>query len=129
MARKIVIEMGKTHCERGEILRRGYTRKDGTHVDPTCVPDKGAPGKTPASKRVLPKPKKGHLAGWHADESAAKRRRALKKWVKKTNCRKTIGKLTLLRNLSADRTVDRVAKRDAEWLHDQNFCKLKSKKK
>lgn len=122
-----LIELGRS-CPRGKIRRKGYRRKDGTRVKSACVPDKGKPGKTPISERDLPKPKKGHLRGWHANESASKRHAALKKWVRKTNCKKTIGKLTLLRNISPDRKVDRAAKADAKWLHDQDFCKLKTKK-
>jgi hypothetical protein len=124
MKAKVVIEMGRGGCGPGKIRRKAYTRKDGTHVRSGCIIDRGKPGKGPDT---LPKPKKGHLKGWHADESAAKRRRALKKWTKRTNCRKTIGKLTLLRNLSDDPQVDRAAKADAQWLHDQGFCKLESK--
>lgn len=128
-----LIELGRKRCPKGEILRKGYRRKgytrNGTRVEPTyvppaCVPDKGAPGKGP---KTLPKPEKGSLKGWHADEAASKRRRALRKWVRKTNCRETIRKLTLLRNISTDRETDRAAKSDAEWLHKQDWCRLKTK--
>lgn len=35
----------KTSCPKGKILRVGYTTKRGTTVRPTCIKDKGKPGK------------------------------------------------------------------------------------
>ena len=58
-------------CEPGYVVRKGgavksYTKKNGTHVKETvrgdaCVPDKGKKGKTPESKKVLPKLKEEGL--------------------------------------------------------------------
>ncbi len=124
-----LIELGRTRCGRGKIRRSGYMRSDGTYVKPACVPDKGAPGKTPASKRVLPKPKPGALGRWSSKISDGRRHDALEAITDKRGCRKVIGSLTLLRNLSADPKVKIVAKGDAKWLHNQDFCKLKSKQK
>lgn len=130
-----LIELGR--CKPGQILRAGYRRagyrrSDGTRVGParvapSCVPDKGAPGKTPASRRVLPEPEKGALGRWKKDMAASERRRSLKTVVERRGCRAVIGSLTLLRNLTADPGTKRAAKADAKWLHDQNFCRLKSK--
>ncbi len=36
-----------TKCKKDEILKSGYTRKDGIKVKPTCIKDKGNPGKGP----------------------------------------------------------------------------------
>jgi hypothetical protein len=59
--------------------------------------------------------------------SQEKRHQSLKKVVERRGCRQVIGSLTLLRNLTADGGTKKAAKADAKWLHDQNFCKLKSK--
>lgn len=124
-----LIELGRSKCKPGEILRKGYVTKHGVRVSPACVPDTGAPGKTPPSGRVLPEPKKGDLGKWKKDLSTQKRHKALEKVVERRGCRDVIGSLTLLRNLSADKATSRKAKKDAEWLHKQKFCKLKTKKK
>lgn len=123
-----LIELGRAKCKQGEILRRGYITRTGVRVPPTCVTDQGAPGKTPASKRVLPKPTPGAIGPWKKDASPAKRHSAIKQAVRRRGCRKVIGSLTLLRNLSADPGTKATAKKDAQWLHKQPFCKLKSKK-
>lgn len=123
-----LVELGRG-CGPGRILRKGYTRRDGTYVAPGCVKDQGAPGKTPASKRVLPSPKAGMLKGWKATDAAPKRHEALKKAVKAESCRSVISRLTLEHNLTyrtSPRTA-RTAAGDAQWLHNRDFCKLKTK--
>lgn len=123
-----LVELGRA-CGPGQILRRGYTRKDGTYVSPGCVRDQGAPGRTPAYKRVLPAPKPGTLKGWKASDSAGKRHSALKRAVKAENCRSVIGRLTLERNFTyrTSPKTSKTAAADAKWLHDRSFCKLKTK--
>jgi hypothetical protein len=76
---------------------------------------------------VLPEPVAGDLGPWKKTMSPEKRHQSLKKVVERRGCRKVIGSLTLLRNLTADGGTKKAAKSDAKWLHDQNFCKLKSK--
>lgn len=125
---KELVELGRTRCKRGEILRRGYTKKDGTYVKPGCVPDKGAPGKTPAAKRILPKPVPGELGRWTKAMPASERHSALRKVVDRRGCAKVIWSLTRLANLTTDRPTKTKARSDAGWLHDQGFCKLKTKK-
>lgn len=129
MGARELVELGRS-CGPGRIMRRGFTRNDGTYVAPGCVKDQGARGKTPASKRVLPSPKPGTLKGWKAADSAGKRHQALRKAVKSENCRSVISRLTLERNFTKRTSpgTSRTAAADAEWLHDQNFCKLKTKK-
>jgi len=124
-----LIELGRG-CGPGQILRNGFTRKDGTYVPPGCVKDQGTRGKTPAWQRVLPKPKAGMLKGWKADESAEDRHAALRRAVKSEGCRSVITRLTLEHNFTY-RTSPKTAKTamtDAKWLHKQGFCKLKTKK-
>jgi hypothetical protein len=128
MGAEELVELGRAKCGRGKIRRSGYRRSDGTYVKPTCVPDKGAPGKTSAAKRVLPEPVPGDIGPWKRDMTDGRRHVALERAVERRGCRKVIGGLTLLRNLTADSGTKRTAKADAKWLHDQNFCKLKGKK-
>lgn len=128
MGARELVELGRG-CGPGQIMRRGFTRKDGAYVPPGCVKDQGAPGRTPASKRVLPAPKPGTLKGWKASDSADKRHAALKKAVKAESCRVVINRLTLEHNFTyrtSPRTA-RTAAGDAQWLHNRNFCKLKTK--
>jgi len=63
--------MVEKKCPRGQILRKGYTRKaykrggkliKATKIKPACIKDRGAKGKTPSSKKVLPKLEKGSLS-------------------------------------------------------------------
>ncbi len=124
-----LVELGRG-CGPGQIMRRGFTRSDGTYVKPGCVKDQGAPGKTPASGRVLPAPKAGMLKGWKAADEAQKRRAALKRAVKSEGCRPVITRLTLEHNFTyrTSPKTARTAMTDAKWLHDQGFCKLKTKK-
>lgn len=129
MGAKELIELGRRRCGPGKILRSGFTRKDGTFVKPACVPDKGAPGKTPASKRILPKPVPGELGRWTKNIPASSRHSALKKVVERRGCKKVIWSLTRLANLTTDPPTKTKARSDARWLHDQNFCRLKTKKK
>lgn len=127
MGAEELVELGRS-CGRGKILRSAYRRSDGSYVKATCVPDKGASGKTPSSQRVLPRPVPGDLGVWKKDMSSTMRHASLKNEVQKRGCRKVIGSLTLLRNLSSDPGTKKTAKADAKWLHGQNFCELKSKK-
>lgn len=39
-------------CPSGEVTRHAYTTKRGSYVKSACIPDVGAPGKTPKSKRI-----------------------------------------------------------------------------
>lgn len=114
-------------CPSGYILKRGYTTRKGVKVGPACTPDVGAPGKTPAAKRVLPKPEPGALGGWSKALAEKNRRAVLKKLSADAGCGTVIKRLTLLRNITADAETKATAKRDADWLRDQGFCRLKSK--
>ncbi len=116
-------------CPRGKIRRIAFVRKDGTRVPSSCVADTGAPGKTPARARVLPKPKPGMLHGWKGDADSVERRAALRKAVRAEGCAGVIRRLTLERNFT-HKTSPRTSAAawiDARWLHGQGFCKLKTK--
>lgn len=116
-------------CPAGFILRRGYRTRKGVSVSPGCVPDTGAPGKTPPSGKTLPEIEAGGLRGWKKRESDAKRHAALRKVVRDEGCAAAIRKLTLLRNKSADPGTKKRAMGDAAWLRKQRFCELARKEK
>lgn len=126
---KELVELGR-HCGPGQIVRKGFTRKDGTYVSPGCVKDQGAQGKTPAARRILPKPKEGTLRGWHGDASSRNRHEALKKAVKREGCRSIILRLNLEANFTkkTSPTTYRAARQDMQYLRGQNWCRLKTKK-
>lgn len=130
-----LVELGRK-CKAGQVLRKGYsragyTREDGTRVArasvaPSCVPDKGAAGKTPASRKFA-EFGPNYLPGWHKDRSIEARHEALRRQTAREGCVRVIRKLTQLRNVTTDAPTEQKAKRDAKWLHDQNFCRLKTK--
>ena len=118
-----------TRCPRGKIRRKGYSyTRNGTRVrvKGECIIDQGKPGKGP---KILPKPREGALQGWKKDMAERDRHRILKKVTRQDGCATVIRRLVLLRNISADRPTDRIAKRDETWLHKQPWCKLKTKAK
>ena len=81
-------------CSKGHIMRSGYTRKDGTVVRPTCIIDKGNPGKGPD---LIGKMKTGTLTdhGYHSTETVTKRHAALKRAMKQ------YGPIVVMRKLNA----------------------------
>jgi hypothetical protein len=99
-------------CPPGQILVKGssvksYVRADGVRVKASkraayCVPDKGAKGKTPASKKVLPKLKEGALAkyGLHDLEhmTVTDRMKGYEKAVKAEGYASLVARLNVLAN-------------------------------
>ena len=71
-------------CLKKQIVRSAYTKKNGTKVKASGTKNKGLPGKTPKSKKVLPKLKHGLLSqyGYHLNKTIAIRERAIKKAIK-----------------------------------------------
>lgn len=127
-----LLELGRRRrrrCPPGKILRKGFTTRRGVTVRPACVPDTGAPGKTPAARRILPKPEPGEFRGWAKNQPPKTRRRAVREIVDREGCAAAIRKLTLLRNLSADPGTKRAAKQDADWVREQGFCVLVTKER
>lgn len=81
-------------CPKGKILRKGYTRKSGVRVRPTCVKDMGRPGK---GKKLFTL-KKGDLSrhGYQLKgKTSVSRHKALKK------ARRVFSKNELIRKLNA----------------------------
>ncbi len=74
-------------CPKGKIRRSSYTKKDGTRVASTCVPDKGKPGKTPKSQKILPPIKNNKYlrsSGYSTKKSKSERHKALDKVAAKS---------------------------------------------
>lgn len=126
-------------CPKGQIkrssytrkghTRKSYTRKDGTRVRGSyvdrakvpsgCVEDTGAPGKTPKSKQVLPKPGKEislSRHGYSVHKSESKRHAALKKAAEKTKPLKVLRRLNLLANYQANDDAKETMREDVEFM-------------
>ena len=133
---------GSKKCPKGQIrrksyskkshLRRSYRRKNGSRVkasyvdkakvSSTCVPDKGAPGKTPLSRQVLPKLGKDvslRRFGYDTDKSVRGRHEALDKASARHNPLKVIRHLNLARNYQADAKAKRVMGEDVKYMSRQ----------
>jgi len=87
-------------CPKGKIRKKSYVTKKGTKVRSTCVKNKGVKGKTPSSKKVLPKLKEGLLEkyGYKMANSKEKREKALSKAME------VEGELPVLRRVVVLRT-------------------------
>jgi hypothetical protein len=125
-------EMGGKVCPPGKILRQGYvaTRKNkslvgrllkrGTtyRVGPSCIKNKGAPGKGPA---VIGPLQKGDLTskGYAAADSASQRHAALAKAVG------AYGRLSTLRKLNAIAVLNKTTSpaRAKTFKTDRNWVK------
>lgn len=120
--------------KKGMIYIRGYTRKDGSKVRGHYAKDLGKPGRTPKSKRVLPKLKKGefHRYGYRLAKSSKSRHRALLKAVKSLGYTSVLRRLVVLRTYTkSNRTLRMKYKKDIEGLQAWRLAhpKRKSSKK
>lgn len=109
------------NCPPGKIQRDSYYRKNGTKVKSTCVIDKGKPGKTVDSDKVLPIPKKGSLGkyGYYniLKTSATKRREAILKGVKDTSYATIIRRINLIANFNkSNEDLYKRLKSDILWM-------------
>ena len=95
--------VSRKKCSKGKIVRSAYTRKNGTKVKAACTPNKGLHGKTPNSKKVLPKLKHGFLTqyGYHLSKPIVTRNCAIKKAINDE------GSLPVLKHLVVLRTYDK----------------------
>jgi len=84
-------------------------------------------GRGASSPRRWAKFGPNYLPGWSKQKSAPARHAALRRQVKREGCRTVIQKLTQLRNVTTDKPTEIRARVDAGWLHNQGFCKLKTK--
>lgn len=109
-------------CPPGQILRESYERKDHARIPAACVEDRGKPGKTPESQKILPKPgDEIHLStyGYTTKGSEESRHHALKKASQDNGMLKVYRRLVLLYNLQADENDNRakhVMKKDVKYM-------------
>lgn len=122
-----LIELGRGACPPGQIRRNAYVREDGTHVKSSCVPDTGAPGKTPASQRWAPVLKPGALGGWHKEESPTVRRGKLVQLLKKEPCITVLRRINTIANLTTDKETETKLRADYKYVRENNACNLKAK--
>ena len=102
MARKIIITKDVKPGP-GIIMRR------------VTIPDKGAPGLTPKSKRFF-KPKEGALGGWSKDLSDNSRHMILVGLVRKDGLNTVKKRLIALENVTTDRKTAMLARADFNYL-------------
>lgn len=134
----------KAHSRKSH-SRKAYTKANGTKVHATyvkgsyvdktkvpksCVPDKGRPGKTPESDKVLPKPgNELHLSkfGYSTDLSREERRNALIKASKNSDELKVLKRLNLLRNIQpCDAKAKKRMSEDVEFMKGE-YIKYKQR--
>lgn len=126
-------------CPKGTIRRASYTRtlsRTGrkSYVKAACVPDKGAPGKTPKNKRILPKPGNEirlHEFGYKLSKPQRSRRRSLARASSRHGSLKVLRRVGLLRNLTGEKANKAKFSSDVNWMsqyHSKHKGSKKSKK-
>lgn len=107
---------GKKSCNKGEIKKVGYTTKRGVKVPPTCIKDRGAPGKGP---KVIPTLKEGAMMGYSTNETQKVRRRILNSLVKKESYSTVIKRLNAIRVLMRRTEPERSKKIEKDIIYLQ----------
>ena len=104
-------------CEKGQIMRKSYTTKNGTKVKSTCIKDLGLPGKGPV---ILPKLQQGTLTqfGYSSKNSDIKRHNSLKKAINKYTKSAVIHKLSAISTLNKNTNpaLSELYKSDITWV-------------
>ncbi len=87
-------------CPKNTIRIRSYKKRSGVRVRTHCTPDRGAPGRTPRSKRVLPKLKNNEFVGYGYSTKlpSSKRHSILKKICRDLTYSSVIKRLVVLRS-------------------------------
>ncbi len=121
---------GGIKCKKNEIFIRSYKKKSGIRVKPHCTPDKGAKGRTPLKKRVLPKLKADEFVkyGYSTKLSASKRLNKLKRAVKDLSYASVLKRIVVLRTYNK-RNPKLYAKFDCDVKALQKWRKSKKAKK
>ncbi len=121
---------GGVKCKKNEILIRSYKKKSGIRVKSHCTLDKGAKGRTPAKKRVLPKLKVDEFAiyKYSTKLSASKRLRKLKRACKDLSYASVLKRIVVLRSYNK-RNPKLYAKFDHDIKALQKWRKSKKVKK
>lgn len=103
-------------CPRGQILRKAYTKKSGTHVAARCIRDRGARGRG----RKLFTLRRGSLRryGYKTAFTASVRRAALEKAVAGESYAAVVGKLNAVSILQRriNPRVYKILRSDMEYL-------------
>lgn len=89
------------------------------HVSRGCTPDKGAPGKTPKSRRVLPKlGKEIELGryGYKVHSAEAARHKALRDASEAHGALKILRRLNLIANYTAEADNEQVLRDDVKYV-------------
>jgi len=122
-------------CPKGYELKEGYNRKSyttkkgtkvpKTHVAPTCIKDRGLPGKILDDFKVITISNKNKLSeqGYSINKNENARYRALLKAVE------AYGYLSVLRKLVALRTLTRNSNPEQSEIHDVDIKKLQEWRK
>ena len=121
---------GGLKCKKNEILIRSYKKKNGVRVKSHCTIDKGAKGRTPVKKRVLPKLKNNEFVkyGYSSKLSASKRLSKLKRACKDLSYASVLKRLVVLRSYNK-RNPKLYAKFDCDVKALQKWRKAKKAKK
>ena len=108
------------NCKKGEIIRKSYTKKNGTKVKATCIKDIGAPGK---GLELIGPLKKGTLRkfGYSTKESIIKRHNSLLKAVKGLSFSSVIHKLNAVKVLTkkSNPVASQKFSDDMKWLQSK----------
>ncbi len=121
---------GGLKCKKNEIVIRSYKKKSGIRVKSHCTPDKGAKGRTPSKKRVLPKLKKDEFVkyGYSTKLTASKRLSKLKHACKDLSYASVLKRIVVLRSYNK-RNPKLYAKFDHDVKALQKWRKSKKVKK
>lgn len=111
-----LIELGRIRCGKGEVRRKGYITKHGVRVAPACTPDKGAKGKTHASKKWFPGGVE--VPGWSKEKTAKQRRAGLKQLVDKKTmpCDLLKRNMNAIANVTTDKETKQKMRSDRTWV-------------
>ena len=145
---KMVRYITRRAYNRRSYRRKAYTRKDGTrvraatvkrtHVGRARVPDKGLRGKTRKNRRVLPKLPRGALEkfGYRVNGSAASRKRAINRMIKKPGQKsalKHLRSLVVLRSYNKNspnyRSINADVKRAQKLYHAKTGTPMRATKR
>lgn len=121
---------GGVKCKKSEIVIRSYKKKSGVRVKSHCTPDKGAKGRTPLKKRVLPKLKSDEFVkyGYSTKLSASKRLSKLKRACKDLTYASVLKRIVVLRSYNKH-NPKLYTKFDQDVKALQKWCKSKKSKK
>ena len=125
-------------CKRGEIKRisykrKSYVKKDGSRVKagsvgPTCIKDRGKPGKGPRTLPPLSRNRSLTKYGYKLDKPAKERQASLKRASKENTTLAVERRVNLIRNYSKwEPTNYKKLSQDVEFMKKQYAMEKKSK--